>query len=207
MRLAIPAQVHQAKQLVDDALSRGGKLLLPQEVVTSNSECRPTVVIDANEDMALCHDACFAPIFAVTPFDTLEEALERNERCPYALGASIFTPNLTLAGQIANRLKAGSVAVNDVILPTSHPATPFGGSGASGWGTTQGAEGLLEMTVPQVVSYKSGTLRLHYDMGDPVKLQKQGELLRGFLEASHAPSFGRRLKGWWKVIRTAMKGL
>jgi len=39
------------------------------------------------------------------------------------------------------------VTVNDVIAPTAHAGTPFGGIRESGWGVTQGAEGLLEMTI------------------------------------------------------------
>ena len=48
------------------------------------------------------------------------------------------------------------VSINDAVVPTAHPATPFGGAGFSGWGSTQGPEGLLGMTVPQVVSVRNG---------------------------------------------------
>jgi aldehyde dehydrogenase (NAD+) len=206
MRLALPAQVEQARQLVEDALARGGNLLVSGDLAADGT-CRPAVISDANEEMELCREAIFAPLLAVMPFDTLDQALAMEARCPYALGASIFTHNHELARHIATRLRAGTVTINDVIVPTSHPATPFGGRGASGWGVTQGAEGLVEMTVPQVVSEKSGSFRPHYDMSDPQKLQNQGELLRGFLEAGHAPRFAQRLRGWWRVIRAAIKGL
>ena len=62
----------------------------------------------------------------------------------------------------------GLVTVNEVIVPTAHPGTPFGGRRDSGWGVTQGAEGLLEMTVPQVVSTYGSPLRLHYRLPDGV---------------------------------------
>jgi aldehyde dehydrogenase (NAD+) len=123
--------------------------------------------------------------------------------CGYALGASVFTRTPEKAVQLAARLRNGSVVVNDVVVSTAHPATPFGGRGESGWGVTQGAEGLLEMTVPQVVSIRRGSSRPHYvPVGDPGALP--GDILRGMLKLSHGSSPGQRLggvrqllRGWW----------
>ena len=88
-------------------------------------------------------------------------------------------------------------------MPTAHPATPFGGRGESGWGVTQGPDGLLAMTVPQVVSVRGGTFRPHYDgtggPGGPL-----AETLRGLLEWSHAPTAGRRWRGLWRMVTGAM---
>ncbi len=195
--LTIPAQEQQAEQLVRQAVEAGAKRLA----------ANAGVVVDARPEMRICQEAAFAPVMAVLPFDTIEEALRMEAECPYALGASIFTRSLEQGQLIAAQLRAGTVTINDVIVPTSHPATPFGGRQSSGWGVTQGAEGLLEMTVPQVVSVRSGSFRPHYDMSDPEKLKIQGELLRGFLAATHAPRFRQRLGGWWRIVRAAWRGL
>ena len=77
--------------------------------------------------------------------------------CPYGLGASVFTRRPDRAEALSQRLRTGVVTVNDVVAPTAHPESPFGGVRASGWGVTQGAEGLLEMTVPQTVSVRAGS--------------------------------------------------
>jgi acyl-CoA reductase-like NAD-dependent aldehyde dehydrogenase len=206
MPLTLPSQGRQVDHFVEDALARGGKLLVDRPA-GREAGCHPTVLIDATPEMAACREAAFAPVMAVLPFDDWEQAVAMERECPYALAASIFTADTVTARFLANELRAGAVTINDVVVPTAHPATPFGGTGQSGWGVTQGAEGLLEMTVPQVVSVKGGAFRPHYDMGDPQKLQGQGELLRGFLEAGHAPGFGQRLRGWWRVVRAAMRGV
>jgi aldehyde dehydrogenase (NAD+) len=146
--------------------------------------------------MALCREAPFAPVLAVLPFDDLEVALAMEAQCPFALAASVFTRRPEQACHLAARLRAGMVTVNDVVAPTAHPATPFGGRGASGWGATQGAEGLLEMTVPQVVSVRGGNFRPHYDAA-----AGQGELVRGLLESAHAPGLWARLRGWWRLLK------
>jgi acyl-CoA reductase-like NAD-dependent aldehyde dehydrogenase len=200
VRLALPAQVQQAERLVDAALADGARLLGSARPVGGTDTCPPTVVLDARPEMALCQEASFAPLLAVVPYDTLDEALRMNGACPYGLGASIFTKWPQQALLLAPQLRAGAVVVNDVILPTAHPATPFGGLGESGWGVTQGAEGLLEMTVPQVVSVRGGRSRPHYrPVGSPGAIP--GEVLRGMLAWGHAGSLAERWRGLWRLIR------
>jgi aldehyde dehydrogenase (NAD+) len=97
------------------------------------------------------------------------------------------------------------VTINDVIAPTAHPATPFGGVGRSGWGVTQGAEGLLEMTVSQVVSVRGGSFRPHYDMSAG-SIVSHGALVRGMLAFSHAATLRQRLAGLWRLIQGLRHG-
>jgi acyl-CoA reductase-like NAD-dependent aldehyde dehydrogenase len=206
MQLVVPAEVGRVERLVQDAVARGGRCLVEGPTTMGDGVCRPAVVVDANPEMELCRESAFAPVMAVLPFEGDEEVLRLESACPYALGASVFTPDIARAERLARRLRSGTVAVNDVVVPTAHPATPFGGSGASGWGVTQGAEGLLEMTVPQTVSVRKGTFRPHYDIGDSGKLAGQEALVRTILQATHAPRLGQRLQGWWRLINSLVRG-
>ena len=191
-----------ADRLVREALADGGKLLVESDGGPTGEPhlCRPAVVADARPEMALCREAAFAPVLAVLPFDTLDEALRMDAGCPYGLGASVFTRNSVGAARLAAGLRTGAVTVNDVIVPLAHPATPFGGRGASGWGVTQGTEGLLEMTVPQAVSFKGGSFRPHYDLASGKGAADQTELLRTLLESTHAPTRGRRWRAWLRLL-------
>ena len=155
--------------------------------------------------MAVCREPSFAPIMAVLPFDTLEEALQMDAQCPFALGASVFTANPSAVEAWAGRLRTGSVTVNDVIVSTAHPATPFGGRGESGWGVTQGAEGLLEMTVPQVLSVRGGRYRPHYDLAAGAG-KSQAELVQALLDYGHGATWWRRLGGLLRVLRAMWRG-
>src|SRR5262249_22462895 len=108
------------------------------------------------------------------------------------------------AQRLAARIGAGMVAVNDAIAPAGHPATPFGGRGASGWGVTQGEEGLLAMTVPQGVSVRSGKFRPHFEPLD----QKPhiAETTRGLFEWNHG-SGRRRVGGLKRILRNLRRFL
>jgi acyl-CoA reductase-like NAD-dependent aldehyde dehydrogenase len=202
VRLALASQARQAERMVEDALEKGARLLAPARAAGGDeAHFRPTVLLDADPNMEVCRDASFAPLLAIVPFDDLQQALEANAACPFGLGASIFTSNLKMAEELARKLRTGMVAVNDVIAPTAHPATPFGGLGESGWGVTQGPEGLLELTVPQVVSVKSGLFRPHYDMATRGPGGQEG-LLRGLLRFCH----GRGLLERWRGLRQLISG-
>ncbi len=207
--LALEPQVQQAERLVQAALAEGGRLLSPHRPGPPNGKAdtfQPAIIADARPDMALCREASFAPLLAVLPYDDLEQALVMEASCGYALGASIFSRAPARAAALAARLRAGVVTINDVIVPTAHPATPFGGHGDSGWGLTQGAEGLLEMTVPQVVSLRMDRYRPHYELTGPKGAAAQGDLLRGLLESSHARRLGQRLAGWRRLLLAFWKG-
>jgi acyl-CoA reductase-like NAD-dependent aldehyde dehydrogenase len=213
VQLALPAAADQAKKFVREAVEAGARLAReapPTDPVLPPGSFTPTALLDARPDMSVCRDAAFAPIVAVMPFDELEDALAMESQCPYALGASVFTKTSGRAEAIASRLRTGTVAVNDVIANIAHPATPFGGRGISGWGVTQGPDGLLEMTIPQVVSHKPFRFRPHFDMSFDLAAghtkASHGNLMRGLLEGGHSPSFFGRLRGWRKLF-AAVRGM
>jgi acyl-CoA reductase-like NAD-dependent aldehyde dehydrogenase len=201
--LALPGQARQADRLVTDALSKGGRLLggLAGDP-SSGAKFRPAVIADATVDMDVCREASFAPLLALLPYDELDEAVRIDALCPYGLGASVFTRQPREAEELASRLRIGMVTINDVVVPTTHAATPFGGVRQSGWGVTQGAEGLLEMTVPQLVSIRRGSDRPHFEMLKKGTGSQEG-LVRGLLRFCH----GWGLRERWRGLRQLLRAL
>ena len=111
-------------------------------------------------------------------------ALQRANVAGFALGASIFSRDIANARALAAQTKTGFVLINDLIVPTADPRMPFGGVKASGFGTTRGAEGLLEMTFPHVVAIRSGRTHPHFDEPGP----DDARLFSAYIRAAH----GRR---------------
>jgi len=199
--LVMPASVEQAGRAIADAQERGGQLVCGMPAPTGSSML-PTIVLNATPEMIICREPSFAPIAAVMSFSDQEMALQMEAQCPYALAASIFTRDIRSAERLAARLRPGAVCINDVVAPTAHPATPFGGRGASGWGVTQGAEGLLGMTVPQVVSTRTDTFRPYYTIGS---MPEPGmpDVVEGAFIWQHARTFGER----WRGLRQMLRGM
>src|SRR5262245_36952114 len=102
MRLVMKSQVEQMERLLDDANSKGGKVVkASRSVNTDDQTCLPQLVVDGSLEMQICNQDCFAPIAAVLRFQTIEDALAKDAQCSFALGASIFTSDKERAREVA----------------------------------------------------------------------------------------------------------
>lgn len=184
-----PAVEHAAR-LVAAAITAGARPVLPwQAPPPGEVRFRPALLAGASPGMALLHEDVFVPVLSLVPVASMDDALEMNARCPYALGAAVFGPAAP-ARALAGRVHAGVVTVNDLIAPSADPRLPFGGFGRSGFGRTRGDEGLLEMTAAKVVTVRHGRFRPHYDTAGP----EEEALLRAYMAAAHGTGW-RRARG------------
>ena len=90
---------------------------------------------------------------------TREELVGLHRRGGKHLATSVFTRDPRKADALVDALGGGLVTVNDTIVPFAHPASTLAPFGDSGWGASQGIEGLLSMTRPVIVS-RTGRLRI-----------------------------------------------
>jgi acyl-CoA reductase-like NAD-dependent aldehyde dehydrogenase len=161
----------------------------------------PIVVADPPAGAGLLREDLFAPVLAILTVADMTEALARAVECPYALGASIWGPE-PAARALAERVNAGSVVVNDLIVPTADPRLAFGGRGRSGFGVTRGAEGLLGMTALKTVSVRRGRFRPHLlPPGPRGDADRFGALIR-LLHAGSASRFAAIIS----LMRTVRRG-
>ena len=185
----------QVARLVEEAVAAGcrpiGRLLRPDE-----PEMAPILIADAVPELGLLREDIFAPVLSLVPVAGAEDALAAATQCPYALGVSIFGAEQE-ALALAGRVKAGSVTINDLVVPTADPRLPFGGRGSSGFGVTRGAEGLLEMTAVKTVSLRTGSFRPHYDPPTPADIT----LMADYIAAAHGD--GAR----WPAVKRVLRGL
>ncbi len=157
----------------------------------------PLLVTGATARMRVAQEDLFAPVAALIVVDGIEAALAEATACPYALSASVFGPR-GAALAVAAQVRAGSVVVNDIVVPTADPRVPFGGRGASGFGVTRGAEGLLGMTSIKVVSVRYGRFRPHLRPPHAA----DAERIAALLTLTHA---GRSPR--WNTLRALLGGL
>jgi acyl-CoA reductase-like NAD-dependent aldehyde dehydrogenase len=178
--------------LLDEAVGQGARLI---SLRGKAGRVPATILADARPDMRLLQEDVFAPWLALVPVTNMEEALAALSLSPYALGASIFGP-VEAAIALSARIPAGSICINDLIVPTADPRLPFGGRGRSGFGVTRGAEGLLEMTVVKTVSVRRGKFRPHLAAAKPGDAKRYAALI-GLLygEIRQIPAYLKSLAG------------
>ena len=95
--------------------------------------------------MQLMREETFGPVIAIQAVADATEAIALANDSPFGLSASVWTGNSRRGTEIASRVRAGSVMVNDVASYYGICEAPHGGSGASGWGRAHSRLGLLEM--------------------------------------------------------------
>ena len=124
---------------------------------------RLIVVQSIAHDLLARLSAARVPLLPIERVRDEAAAVLRANAADFALGASIFTHDIAKARALAAQIKTGFVLINDLIVPTADPRMPFGGVKASGFGTTRGDEGLLEMTFPHVVAIRRDRSHPHFD--------------------------------------------
>jgi glyceraldehyde-3-phosphate dehydrogenase (NADP+) len=112
----------------------------------------PAVVADVKPEMRISRDELFGPAVAVTPFDTIEEALALANDSVYGLAAGIFTENVEWAMKFAREAEAGNLHINwgsqwrvDLM--------PYGGLKDSGFGKEGPRYAVDEMTELKMVVF------------------------------------------------------
>lgn len=78
--------------------------------------CQPTVLSNVNHDMLVMSEETFGPILPVMAFDTDEEAIELANDTSYGLSAAVFANDAGRARDIAGKLEAGAISINDTAL-------------------------------------------------------------------------------------------
>ncbi len=160
------AQARLASELLEDARRQGGTVLGGQ--MDEAGRFVPALVVDGRSSMRVAKTDLFAPVLTVVDVRGTDGVLKAQAECPLALTASIFCggsgPDEAEARSLAKQLKVGHVTLNDLIVPTADPRVPFTGRKQSGFGSTRGAEGLLEMTVPRVIAVRRGASARRYEV-------------------------------------------
>jgi acyl-CoA reductase-like NAD-dependent aldehyde dehydrogenase len=195
-----PSIFLQVKDLIAEAISQGAVAVIGSPESASEEAFRPTVLQNVKATMRVAAADVFAPISSLIQIQDMNQAIEMDSCCKYHLGASVFGSE-TQARKLANRIQAGNVAINDIVVPTADPRVAFGGWGNSGWGVTRGAEGLLEMARPKVIMTRRGKWMPHLDpklASDPIVL---GHILKLF----HSRSVIQKLRSAMAIMAAGSK--
>ncbi len=140
---------------VNDAISKGATLLTggkPRPDIGPYFY-EPTVLTGATADMTLYADETFGPVISLYRVSGVEEAIMRaNDSC-YGLNFSVWTRDARRGREIASRLEAGNVNVNEAYgAAWASVDAPMGGWKDSGVGSRHGEHGILKYTNAQNVS-------------------------------------------------------
>ncbi|XP_063535033.1 glutarate-semialdehyde dehydrogenase [Cydia strobilella] len=139
-------QADKVSGLVDDAVSKGAKVVLGGKIANElgNKFYESTLIVNVTPSMALYHEEVFGPVAVCYKFKDEAEALEVANSTRSGLASYVFTKDLGQAFRMSQKLEFGMVGINDGILSAAEP--PFGGIKESGIGREGSKHGVEEYT-------------------------------------------------------------
>jgi aldehyde dehydrogenase (NAD+) len=185
------------RAMLDDAAGAGAEV---HGKFTPDAQ-QPLLVDRAAANMAVTRSDIFAPVLSLIEAESMMHVPALYALCPYALTVSIFCDRGSekKARALGTMLNAGTLLINDIIAPTADPRVPFGGRGASGYGVTRGAEGLLELTAVKTVLIRRGGVMLHLD----ATRDEDATMFAGLIRMVHGKGVAMRWAALKQLLRAS----
>ncbi len=139
-----PRQLEIVERHVSQAVERGARVLAGGRR-NPNLEglfYEPTVLTDVTHQMDLMREETFGPVLPIVRVADEEEAVRMANDSVFGLGAMVWTRDAHKGLELARRMDAGSVCINDMSMTYGALEAPFGGRKQSGIGQVNGETGL-----------------------------------------------------------------
>ncbi|KAH9627158.1 hypothetical protein KSS87_018398 [Heliosperma pusillum] len=187
------AAVQKVEKFVEDAISKGAKVLLGgSRHHLGMTFFEPTVMTGVNSEMLLSRDEIFGPVAPLLPFKTEEEAIHMANDTNAGLAAYIFTTNIQRSWRVTEALEYGIVGVNEGLVSTE--VAPFGGFKQSGIGREGSKYGMDEYLEIFVSFDAAGSLRVMSEIA-ALMLARQLDHVNGRLKVAVAGSLVTKTNG------------
>ena len=150
------SEAERGRSWIEEAEAGGARVLAGG--ARDGALLAPALLLDPPADSRLMTEEIFAPVVALTPVTSVDEAVDMVNAGPYGLQAGVFTRNLDVAFDLAKRLRVGGVMINDTSSYHAD-AMPYGGVKDSGYGLEGPKYAVQEMTDPRIIVLNLGASR------------------------------------------------
>jgi acyl-CoA reductase-like NAD-dependent aldehyde dehydrogenase len=152
--LARPQQVSFLQDQVDDAVSKGAKVLSGGKAETRQGYYfQPTVLINTNHDMRIMKEESFGPVIGVQSVKDDDQAVALMKDTPYGLTAAVFSDDQQQALDLMQQMNTGTVYWN--CSDRVSPRLPWSGRKQSGFGLTLSEAGIRTFVRPKAYHLKA----------------------------------------------------
>jgi aldehyde dehydrogenase (NAD+) len=136
-------QYERVQSYIRKGVEEGAEVLVGGEGHPAGFEggyfVKPTVFVDATNDMTIAQEEIFGPVVCVIAYDSDDEAVRLANDSRYGLHGAVLGTDLQRARRVASQIRAGRVVINGM---TDDPDAPWGGFKFSGVGREYGGYGI-----------------------------------------------------------------
>ncbi|MEE4200308.1 aldehyde dehydrogenase family protein [Erythrobacter sp.] len=154
-----PAQAEKVQAQIDDATSKGARVLTGGRVeqLGGGKYLRPTVLADVTPGMEVMREETFGPVIPVIIYEDLEDAVRQANDTQYGLSAAVLAGSLDEAAKVGARLEAGAISLQDGALTSMVGDATNQSRKASGLGPSRmGDSGMLRFLREQALIRQTG---------------------------------------------------
>jgi len=152
-------QATRLRAWLADAQSRGVEIVQHAptgETIPAGLELiPPTVLLDPPDESMIMREEIFGPLLPVISYDSHDQAIAYILGRDKPLAFYPFDRDSERLDRTLDRVSAGSVCVNEVVIQFGQSEFPIGGVGASGMGSYHGHAGFLTFSKTMPVVYQS----------------------------------------------------
>jgi succinate-semialdehyde dehydrogenase/glutarate-semialdehyde dehydrogenase len=137
------AAVEKVEEHVQDAVSKGGQVLLGgKRHALGQTFFEPTVLANVTPQMKVAKEETFGPLAPLFRFQTDEQAIEMANDTEFGLASYFYSRDIGRIWRAAEGLESGMVGINTGLI--SNEVAPFGGVKQSGPGREGSHYGIEE---------------------------------------------------------------
>ncbi|MFH0902811.1 MAG: aldehyde dehydrogenase family protein [Pseudomonadota bacterium] len=146
-------QLEVVERQVERAIASGASALTGGARLQGHGQFYPpTVLVDVTDEMEVAREETFGPVLPIMKYASLDEAIERANNSEYGLNAYLYTQDRVAAREIAGRLEAGTVMINETLITHACPETPWFGIKRSGIGRVHSDDGMRDLCIAHHVN-------------------------------------------------------
>jgi len=193
-RMISPAAWNRMRELVEDARTKGARILVIGETqMASGCAFPPTLIANATVSMRVMQEEIFGPVLPVVAYASFDQVLSEIESRPRPLALYYFDRNRARIRFVLDRTISGGVTINDCIFHLPQHNLPFGGVGPSGMGAYHGFDGFAAFSKKKGILLQSAIAGAVLDRFFKPPYTSFGQRLLSYLIGSAGKRVGRRI--------------
>lgn len=172
--------------LLQDAQSRGARVLAGGEVDVATCYIAPTLIEQIPQDAQIMTEEIFGPLLPIMTYRDLDAVVREINAQPKPLALYVFSTHKQRTRRLLAQTSSGGVAINHCVLHYAQGNLPFGGVNNSGIGNAHGHFGFKAFSHERAV-LKSGPILMAKLFFPPYTGFKQ-KLIRATVDILRLPS-------------------
>jgi aldehyde dehydrogenase (NAD+) len=150
-RIVNSRHVARVKGLLDDATSRGARVITGGQYDESKRFIAPTLLDGIPDDAEIMREEIFGPLLPIISFTQLDSVIARINADPKPLALYVWSRNKDNIKKVMQQTTSGGACINHSVVQFLHGNLPFGGVNNSGIGSGHGYHGFLAFSHERAV--------------------------------------------------------